>query len=242
MDREAKKRVMLKVRQIINSVPSKSRNSELKDPIKYFIIISGEVLWTECRDISIYKNNEGYRRHLVCTVSQYSVCVCVSVCAVEHPNNTQERGEGLCDCQFGNYYALIQTIIINNPNYWQQKYSKPALNFQQQNSQLLLGEMGSWSRSPKIHLRQLSNCWGKWKQNCSLLCKPQNISNSRTERANGLTLLCTLPSRSALWETEFLTSCLRMMVSQAGTHHGLAAERLNFSLPSRIILWSLCNH
>ena len=167
--------------------------------------------------------------------------------AVDHPkdaalSSTQERGEGLRECQFGNCYGLIQTIIINNHNYWQQKYPKPALNFQQQKSQLLLGKMGSRSRSHKIHLHQPSNWGGRWKHNCCLFHKTQNIPDSWTERTDGPVLLSTLASRYALWETEFLALCLRMMVSQAGTHHGLAAQRLTFSFASKIVRWSLGNH
>lgn len=33
-----------------------------------------------------------------------------------------------------------------------------------------------------------------------------------------------------------------MVVSQAGTHHGLAAQRLSCLFTFRAVLWSLCNH
>lgn len=79
--------------QTNNSVLFKSRNSELKDSMKYFIIISGEVLRIENRDVCVHKNNEGYRRHLVGTHRYTALCVC----AVDHAedatlSNTQDRG------------------------------------------------------------------------------------------------------------------------------------------------------
>lgn len=149
--------------------------------------------------------------------------------------------KGLGECRFGNYYALIQTNITNSPSYWQQKYSKAALNFS--------------SRTPSF-------CWGKWadgphlpksiysspvtaekrEQNCLSFCRTQNIPKSRAKRTNGATLLSALPSRYKLWGTEFLTLCPRMVVSQAGTHHGLAAWRLSCLFTFRAVLWSLCNH
>lgn len=45
--------------QANNSVPFKSRNSELKDPMKYFIVSLGEILSLQNRDVPI--NNNGSR-------------------------------------------------------------------------------------------------------------------------------------------------------------------------------------
>lgn len=193
-----KKRVTLQVRQIILYI-SRAETQNCRIPWNN---LSGEILWIDNRDIHIYKNNEGHRRHLFCTHSYPAPCVC----AVGHAkdatvSNTQERGKGLCEWQFWNYCALIQTIIITNPNYWQQKYSKAALNFQQQNSQLLLGEMGSWSRSPKIHLQQPSDCWGNWKQT-ALCFAEHNIFLIAGRKGQIVPLCCLLLLADSYYEKQ----------------------------------------
>lgn len=73
--------------QANNSVPFKSRNSALKDPMKYFIVILGEILSLRNRAVPI--NDSGSRGWKApgCT-HRYPA---LSVCAAGYPLSIQER-------------------------------------------------------------------------------------------------------------------------------------------------------